>query len=163
MKDLRALLTGLGHQGAQTYIQSGNCVFKSTMTVAEDISNEISTAIEEQFGFRPQTLALPLASLQEALAQNPYPEATAAPKNLHLLFLMSAVDTGDLDQLRALCRPTEQITLGGDVLYFYAPDGIGRSVAAARAQQTLKTQATARNLRTVMKLVELATSIQTTR
>jgi len=49
----------------------------------------------------------------------------------------------------------ESFRLIGKVFYLHAPDGIGRSKLAARAEKFLSVQATARNWNTITKLLEL--------
>ncbi len=51
---------------------------------------------------------------------------------------------------------SESYTLIGKAFYFHAPDGIGRSKLAARAEKLLGVDATARNWRTVSKLIAMA-------
>ena len=59
----------------------------------------------------------------------------------------------------AMASDTEACVLSNDVFFLLAPDGIGRSKLAARAESLLRVTATARNLRTVRKLHALATTI----
>jgi uncharacterized protein (DUF1697 family) len=58
-----------------------------------------------------------------------------------------------LDALRA---PTERFQLLGNVFYLHAPDGIGRSKLAANVEKRLGVATTARNFRTVDKVLQLA-------
>ena len=55
-----------------------------------------------------------------------------------------------------LLAPEERYALTESVLYFHAPQGIGRSKAAARLEKLVGVEMTARNLRTVLKLQEMA-------
>jgi uncharacterized protein (DUF1697 family) len=48
-------------------------------------------------------------------------------------------------------------SLAGRVFYLHAPDGIGRSKLAERVERCLGMPATARNWRTVQKLLEMTT------
>jgi len=58
--------------------------------------------------------------------------------------------------LEALRAPSERFTVRGRVLYLEAPQGIGRSRLAARAERLPGVPATARNWRTVTRLLEMA-------
>ena len=51
---------------------------------------------------------------------------------------------------------SEQFVLTNKVLYFYAPQGFGISKLGAKAGRLLGVDTTARNWRTVGKLLELA-------
>ena len=77
-------------------------------------------------------------------------------KKLHLFFLESAPPTPDLAALEAARSASERFVLKEDVFYLYAPDGVGRSKPAAKAEKCLGVAATGRNWRTVEKLWEMA-------
>jgi uncharacterized protein (DUF1697 family) len=159
MKDLRGLLDDLGYENARTYIQSGNCVFQSGENEAGKLEGEIGSAIEKQFGFRPHVFVLTLDALDEAIAANPYPQANDDPKSLHFSFLAKPARDVDLGALEALKADNEAFTLTDAVFYLYAPDGIGRSKLAAKTERHLAVPMTGRNLRSVLKITELARGI----
>ncbi len=156
MKDLRALLEKLGAANVKTYIQSGNAVFQHEAEDISQLSSRISTAIKESHGFEPRVLLLDAAEMAQAMAANPFPEAESEPKTLHLYFLASAPQSPDLEMLESLKKDNEQFKLIDKVFYLYAPDGIGRSKLAERAEKALGVAATARNWRTVSKIMALA-------
>ena len=97
-------------------------------------------------------LILSASAFESALRCNPFPEAAADPKTLHLLFLASAPDSPDLDALAAVQSPTERFRLIGQVFYLHAPDGIGRSKLATKVEKALGVATTGRNWRTVDNL-----------
>ncbi len=156
MKDLTALLTGMGLREVQTYIQSGNVVFRSAAKDRAALAAKISAAIKAQHGFAPRVWLLDAAELHKAIADNPYPEAESNPTSLHLLFLAEMPPHPKLKELDALKTSSERYTLEGKVFYLHAPDGVGRSRLAARAEKLLGVAATGRNWSTVCKLAEMA-------
>lgn len=155
MKDLSALLTDMGLRDVQTYIQSGNAVFRSAAKDRAALAAKISAAIKARFGFGPQVWLLDAAELREAMSNNPYPEAVTVPASLHLLFLAEVPSRPDLKGLKALCTGTERFTLKDKVFYLHAPDGVGRSRLVAHTEKLLGVAATGRNWNTVRKLVEM--------
>jgi uncharacterized protein (DUF1697 family) len=156
MKDLAALLTGMGLRDVQTYIQSGNVVFRSDLKNKSALAASITAAIEAQHGFAPQTLLLEAADLKKAMVANPYPEAESEPKSLHLFFLDEVPHQPDLKAIEATKANNERYKLAGRVFYLHAPDGVGNSKLAARAEKLLGVTASARNWNTVCKLAEMA-------
>jgi uncharacterized protein (DUF1697 family) len=156
MKDLAALLEKLGAQGVKTYIQSGNVVFQHKAESIPHLAGRIRAAIKENHGFDPRVYLLDLAELEQAMASNPFPQAEADPKTLHLYFLASTPEKPDLETLNNLKRDNEQFKLVDNVFYLYAPDGIGRSKLAEKAEKALGVAATARNWRTVGKITAMA-------
>jgi uncharacterized protein (DUF1697 family) len=155
MKELSALLTGMGLRDVQTYIQSGNVVFRCELKNKATLAAKITAAIKGQHGFAPHVLLLETAELKKAMAGNPYPVAEPNPKSLHLFFLDEAPQHPDLKALDAFKTDSERYELVGKVFYLHAPDGVGNSKLAARAENLLGVAATARNWNTVCKLAEM--------
>jgi uncharacterized protein (DUF1697 family) len=156
MADLRSFLRDVGLRGARTYIQTGNIAFESDETDPGLLAGRILAVIGERFGFEPAVLVLRHAALADAAASNPFPAAEAEPNTLHLYFLAEAPAQPDLEGLHALRDNDEQFALRGTVFYLLAPAGIGRSRLAAQVEKLLGVPATARNWRTVSKVLQLA-------
>jgi uncharacterized protein (DUF1697 family) len=154
MQDLRDILESVGCENVRTYIQSGNAVFSATAT-ADSLSRDISAAIDEQFGFAPRVLVLTAMQFKAIAASNPFPQGESTPKFLHVSFLSETPAEPDLEALKCLQADSEQFALHDDAFYLLAPDGIGRSKLAAKVDRCLGVPATARNWRTVSKLVEM--------
>jgi uncharacterized protein (DUF1697 family) len=157
MEALVQILEGLGCGNVRTYIQSGN-VALTTAGDPDQLSRNIGVEISTRHGFEPDVLILGLHELQEAIRLNPYPESESDPKSLHLGFLKSAPQNPDEAALESLKNAGEQFRVLGKVFYLSAPDGIGKSKLAARAERVLGISMTSRNWRTVMKMQELAGS-----
>jgi len=159
MKDLRLLLEDAGLKKVQTYIQSGNCVFTSTKSKAH-LSKLIRQVIGERFDVDVPVTVLPLAEMEKAIRDNPFAEqGQASPKSVHLYFLNSKPADADLVSLSGIAKTNESFQLKDKVLYLFAPDGIGRSKLASAIEGALGVSVTARNMRTVTKIAELARSI----
>ena len=155
MAELRLILAGLGFAQVQTYIQSGNCVFEAGAGDVPDISSKISDAIHARFGFAPSVFVLTRDELAAAIAANPFNEY-ADPKHIHFSFLAEPALHADMKAMNALRANGEEIALTPGVFYLSAPGGIGRSKLAANVDRHLKVQTTGRNLRTVLKIAEMA-------
>ncbi|MFC2969770.1 DUF1697 domain-containing protein [Acidimangrovimonas pyrenivorans] len=158
MADFRALLAGLGYGTPQTYIQSGNAVFRAAGP-AEEIATAIGKAIAASHGFRPHVLLRSLAEIEAALAACPFRPAPGAEKTVQLYFLDPPPGAPDLAALEALRAADEEVALAGKVFYLSAPSGIGRSKLAAAVERHLGTPATARNLRSVRAIRDLARTL----
>jgi uncharacterized protein (DUF1697 family) len=156
MKDLVATLENVGCHDVATYIQSGNAVFQSEEQDASQLSETIEAAIKERHGFEPLVLVLASEEMERAMGSNPFPETESEPKTLHLYFLAAPPESPDLDALEGIKGDRERFVLGDGVFYLYAPDGIGRSKLAANIEKLLGVPVTARNWRTVRKVMEMA-------
>lgn len=165
MKELVAIIESLGAKNARTYIQSGNAVFEldgkanSTAAGIKAFAAKLTAAIDKKCGFAPLVLILDAKEFARFAAANPYPEAEPEPKSLYLLFFLTAKPAAaNLKSLEPLCSPTERYELHKSVLFLHAPDGIGRSKLAANVERKLGVPITARNWRTVCKLLEIASA-----
>ncbi|GHC03899.1 DUF1697 domain-containing protein [Cerasicoccus arenae] len=156
MNELRTAMESLGARGVQTYIQSGNAVFVSDEDDAGIWSKRIREAIRRAHGFEPQVMVLPLPELEQAIADNPFPEGQSDPKTLHLGFLLEPATATKLDKLDALKSASERYQMTDKVFYLHAPDGIGKSKLAVGAEKTIGVPMTMRNWNTVQKIRELA-------
>jgi uncharacterized protein (DUF1697 family) len=153
MKELVTILETIGYESVQTYIQSGNVVFRSRNKVGTNGTNEISREILRKRGFEPKVLLLSAEQLREAIENNPFP--TNDGKALHFFFLESQPDNPNIGQLDSLKIESEKFNLTRKVLYLYAPEGIGRSKFAAAVEKLVGVPVTARNWNTVCKLVSM--------
>jgi uncharacterized protein (DUF1697 family) len=157
MNELVSVLEKIGARSVKTYIQSGNAVFQSEETDASLLSIKIGAAIKKSHGFEPRVLLLELEEMEKAIESNPFPEAESEPKALHLYFLDAIPENPDFDTLASIKSYRERFALKDGVFYLHAPEGIGRSKLAANAEKLLGVSATARNWRTVSKIMAMAT------
>ena len=155
MKDLTAALQKRGYTHVQTYIQSGNVVLQARKTNASTLAQQIANAVFDSHGFRPKVIVLSVGELRKAIDSNPFPKAQAEPKSLHLYFLSQVPEHPNLEAMNDAKSPSESFVIMDKVLYLHAPDGVARSKLASKAERLVGVDATARNWRTVSKLLEL--------
>ena len=107
MKELKVICEGAGCRDVRTYIQSGNVIFRSGATDVERLSKRLAKMIFTSRGFEPYVLVLTRDELKRAAARNPFPEATANHKSLHLFF-MGQAPKPDLEKLEAVRAKSER-------------------------------------------------------
>lgn len=157
MAKLKQDFESLNLKNVRTYIQSGNVVFEATAMTSSSLSENITGRIEKQHGFRPQLLLLSREDLLAAIESNPFPEAVSDPKTLHFFFLAEHTSGPDTKALEEIKAPSERYKLTERVFYLHAPEGIGRSKLAVKAEKHVGAVVTARNYRTVDKLLSMVT------
>ena len=155
MKEAVAALEGVGLQEVRSYIATGNFVFKSRKKPAQ-LVKDIQGVIEKKFGFFSMTIVLTVDELEQAARENPFPQANENHKSVHLFFLSEPAKSPKLDEMNKIKTPTEQFVLKKEVFYLYTPDGLGISKLAERVERLLGVKPTARNWRTVTKVLEMA-------
>jgi uncharacterized protein (DUF1697 family) len=153
MKALSSALEAAGLRGVQTYIQSGNVMFRSSSGNAPALANRIARLIEQEFACAPSVRVVSRAELAAAIRGNPFPGAHRNHQSLHVYFLTSRPKSPDLDSLTRLDAGREAFKLDGTVFYLWTPDGFADSVLRSRIERCLGVRATARNWRTVNELL----------
>ncbi|HYM11789.1 MAG TPA: DUF1697 domain-containing protein [Bryobacterales bacterium] len=162
MEALRALCGSLGLRDAQTYVQSGNVVFRTDARDLVRLAKRMEGAIEASLGFRPVVVVRTCAELRGVIARNPFAARREIdPRKLVVNFL--AADPGPEARQRLLRVPAgpEELHLAGRELYIYFPDGVGLSkLSPAVLEKALQTSATGRNWNSVTKLLEIAERLE---
>lgn len=156
MKELRDLSKDIGLQNFTSYIQSGNCVFQSNEDNPSKLEIALSNAVFEAKGFKPPVLVLSREQLENAIANNPFQVAPPDRNKVHFHFPLGEDQALDFAAIASLRLPSEQLDLVGKVLYLHAPDGVGRSKLFASLPKFLVEDVTVRNLKTTMKVRDLA-------
>jgi uncharacterized protein (DUF1697 family) len=153
MAQLTLILEGLGLTAVKTYIQSGNVVFHAPAKLRKDLASRISKAIEATLGLKVPVIVLTREELNEAVAGNPYPEAAATHKLLHILFLADPPTREQLATLDYDRSPPDRYQIAGRYLYAHLPNGVANSkLTNAYFDSKLKTISTGRNWQTVTTL-----------
>ncbi|MEJ6401745.1 DUF1697 domain-containing protein [Yoonia sp. 2307UL14-13] len=155
MMDLRRIVAErLSGQDVCTYIASGNVVFEAEGR-ADDIAKMLQSGMAEVFGFVVPVLVLNDKMMRGVLDSCPFPRDAGKAVHAYLCHGPPQLDQAGVDAMRA---PNEQVAVNGQTVWLYAPDGIGRSKLAAKMERLLGVEATARNLNTVAKMVEMSNS-----
>ena len=155
MADLRAALaeeTDLAD--VSTYIASGNIIC-ATPTDAGAACEQVRSLIHERFGVDTPVIARAHDELGDSLAAHPF--ADADEKLLHAMFLAGPPADGAIADLEERLVPGEELALvGNDLWISYAEGGVHTTkLSKSVLDRALGVPGTARNLRTVRKLVEL--------
>jgi len=154
MKDLAEIFAKAGCSDVRTYIQSGNVVFRATRAVAEGVPSRITEQIAKRFGCRIPVVLRTAEQFAAAVHNNPFPEIPQ--EALHVYFLAAVPDAARAAQLDPDRSKPDTFVVHGREIYLHLPNGIGRSkLTNAYFDSKLSTISTARNWRTVLKLLEL--------
>ena len=154
MRQLCEVFIAAGCVESESYIQSGNVVFRSNCPIAE-LQTKLAVAIEERFGFPVPVVVRTAADLQRALERNPFKEV--AEERLAVMFLRDVPTAEALARLEIARFLPERFSVVEGEIYLDMPNGAGRSkMATAYFDAKLETVATTRNLRTIRTLVTMA-------
>jgi uncharacterized protein (DUF1697 family) len=162
MEALRVMYESLELKDAQTYVQSGNVVFKTTARDLAPLAKRIESKIEQTFGFRPAVMLRSSSELREVIRRNPFAARRGIePGKLLVTFLAADPSPEAREKLLSIKVDPEEPRIDGRELYTYYPNGVGRAkLSPALIEKTLKTAGTGRNWNTVTKLLEIAEKLE---
>ncbi|MEW2381420.1 DUF1697 domain-containing protein [Micromonospora sp. NPDC047707] len=158
MADLRRLVADLGHQDVQTYLQSGNVVFGSTVRDADALARGIERALADELGLTVPVLVRSGREMAAVAGGNPYADREDDPTRLLVAFLAATPATSAVAGLTVPGGETVAFTVTGREVFLHYPDGgYGRSkFTNTYLEKKLGVVATTRNWRSVRTLAELA-------
>ncbi len=157
MAELRELLSNIGLESVQTYIQSGNVIFKALEKETQKLELKIHEAIKTHFGFEVPILVKRPQDLQEVFDNCPFPEEKKV--NSYFTLLYAIPDKDLIAEASKISHPNEEFVITDNCIYFHCSTGYGKAKYSNNFfERKLKTTATARNYKTMVKLLELSSS-----
>jgi uncharacterized protein (DUF1697 family) len=162
MDALRALCESLNLRDVQTYVQSGNIVFRTKDTDALKLAARLESAIEAQFGFRPAVILRTPGEWRDAIARNPFASRTGInPAALLVHFLAAELDPEAREKARAIPPTPEEVHIFDRELFIHFPNGMARpKLKFPVMERALKVTGSGRNWNTVLALLEMAERLE---
>jgi len=160
MLELAKMFAAAGCGSVKTYIQSGNVVFRADKAVADGLATLVERQIEKRFGCKVPVVLRTAAELVGVVKSNPFLKAGATEDSLHVYFLAGMPGAGDVEGLDAQRSAPDAFAVVGRDIFLQLPNGMGRTkLTNAYFDSKLKTVSTARNWRTVLKLLEMVSKV----
>jgi Uncharacterized protein conserved in bacteria len=158
MADLRTWLADLGYTNVRTHLQSGNVVLDSTDSAAE-VARQLEKRIEARAGFQVNCVVRTPAQLRRVVEANPFDGVATDDAKLVVAFLSGEPDPGRFADVDFTAFEPELFHAAKTEIYLWHPNGIHKSkLTALLTDRRLGVSATARNWRTVTKMLEIAES-----
>jgi len=154
MADLRSVLGDLGYTRVATYVQSGNAVLTGAEADPDDVAETIRAGIRDVLDLDVPTVVRTARALHAAVEDNPLD--VADPAKFLVLFCSGAVDARGLAAIDLSRYPKERLAVVGSQIYTCHEDGIRFARLPDLAARHVDGTTTARNWRTVLRLVEMA-------
>ena len=155
MADLRELLSRAGFKNVKTYIQSGNVIFQSSEENIQKLEQQMQSAIINHFGFEVPVLVKTPVDFQDILKDCPFSETEKI--NSYFVLLFSKPKTEAVEEVKSLSCPNETFVVTDACVYLHCATGYGKAKLNNNVfERKLKTTATARNYKTMVKLLDLA-------
>lgn len=157
MLALRQALESFGFKNVRTYIQSGNVVFEAGLSSTDVIITSIEKMIQDTFGCNVPVLVITTGQLESILSQCPYNDEVQISTNKSYFVLLFERPKQELLKIfKVLTYPNEQFQVSDACIYLLCLNGYGKAKLNNNAiESKLKVVATARNYRTMQKVLAL--------
>jgi len=156
MLELAGMFREAGCGNVQTFIQSGNVLFEASAPVTAQLPESLAAQILKRFGYRTPVMTRTVHQLRKVVANNPFLKAGVAEAMLHVMFLADEPRAAEIAGLDPKRSSPDEFVVRGQEIYLMLPNGAGRSkLTNAWFDAKLRTTSTARNWRTVIRLLEM--------
>ncbi len=155
MEDLRALYAKLGYSNITTYIQSGNVVFKTTSTPTNVLEDTIQLAIKKEFGYDVPVITRRKEEITNLVEIIPFSQNNI--NNLYVTFLKNIPEETNTIKLKENSFAPDKFEIKENHVFIYCEGKYHQSKLTNNFfEQKLKVEATTRNWKTVLKIIELS-------
>jgi len=158
MDSLRDGFSSLGYTNIKTYIQSGNILFCSKEEDKTKLEREISSMIMDKYGFDVPVLVLISDDLNEVITNNPFANSINHKKEfIHITFISNEVKEINYKEIESKKESEDEYKIINKAIYLYLQKGYGNTkIHNNFFEKLLKTQATTRNWKTCLELLEMS-------
>jgi uncharacterized protein (DUF1697 family) len=153
MDRLRGLFEQVGHGDVETFIASGNVIFRSPAEDTRALEQQIEAHLRASLGYEVATFVRTAAEVAGIATYAPFPTDEIESNTLYVGFLQGPPGDEAVGRLAALRTPLDEFHVPGRELYWLCRTTISQSkVSGAQIERALGMSTTLRNVTTVRKL-----------
>jgi uncharacterized protein (DUF1697 family) len=157
MAALRAALEEAGFEDVRTYVQSGNVALTAKERSPGKVGRKVEAAIEKAFGFDVAVVVRSREEIAALIEDDPLGDVATNPTYRVVVFLADKLDRQRLADVDPADFAPEAFTLRDYEIVMWAPDGQRDSkLVRTLTEKRSGVVGTARNWKTVLKLLDLA-------
>ncbi len=157
MDDVRHIFAELGHTDIETYLQSGNVIFRCSEANLSRGAADIEERIVRELGVTTTVLLRTADELAAIVAANPLLDRESDFTKLHVAFLADEPKPERSARLATPAGLPDELAIVGREVYLHCPNGYGKTkLHNAFIERRLGVAATTRNWKTVTNLHRLA-------
>ena len=156
METLREVCGALGFQNVKTYINSGNVIFETSKTDNKKLVEKLEKAIEKEFLLNIKVMVRTISEIENIIKNNPFDRQFENDKDLHVFFLDEELPTEKRETLLSNNNENEMFAMKNREIFCLLRVSVLDSLMGKDyIGKKLKVSATARNWRTVNKVLEI--------
>ncbi|MCY7345225.1 MAG: DUF1697 domain-containing protein [Pyrinomonadaceae bacterium] len=156
METLREVCAALDFANVKTYINSGNVIFETGETGDKKLAENIETAIETEFALKIKIIVRKISEIENIIANNPFAGQFENDKDLHVFFLDEELPAEKCELLLSNTNENEMFAVQNrEIFCLLRVSVLDSLIGKDYIGKKLKVSVTARNWRTVNKILEL--------
>jgi uncharacterized protein (DUF1697 family) len=159
MTDLAALYVSLRLNECETYIQSGNVIFRSAGDLSlPALSLKIERAIQERFNYIIPVMIRRIRELTDLFSSNPFlEEKNFDPSKMAVIFLHDEPSDDQIRKVSDIDYPPDKFKIIGREIFIFCPNGFGRTKLYTNFfEKKMGVIGTARNWKTITTILGIA-------
>jgi uncharacterized protein (DUF1697 family) len=155
MADLRGALEAAQFEDVATVVASGNVLFEHKRAGDAALAGEIEAIVKERFGFTSFAAVRSRDEIEQAISENPFAN-DGEERFVHTIFLEQPIDRLAFEAFAKAYDGPERLAARKHELFIDYCEGVGRSKLdpAMRKPKLVKGRATARNIRSLKRILE---------
>jgi uncharacterized protein (DUF1697 family) len=152
MADLKAIFGRLGCAEVETFIASGNVIFRAGAPVAA-IADRIEAGLQRALGYPVATMVRSTEQVATVATYAPFRADVLATGTLYVGFMRERASTAAVKKALALQTDIDALHVKAQEVYWLARKNISEStITGAVVEKALQTPVTFRNINTVRRL-----------
>ncbi|MGI8543223.1 MAG: DUF1697 domain-containing protein [Aridibacter sp.] len=156
METLREVFSSLGFENVKTYINSGNVVFETRKSDNIKLASKIKQAIEKEFLLTIKVIVRMMSEIESIIENNPFEGEFENGKDLHVFFLDEELPKEKRELLLSNNNENEMFDVQElEIFCLLRISFLDSLIGKSYIDKKLKIPTTARNWRTIKKIVEL--------
>lgn len=155
MTMLRQAFESLGLGQVETFIASGNVIFRSRSVNPGALERKIEQQLRKSLGFDVSTLIRSTSELSAIVGFKAFPDSETPTSSVYVGVLKAAPDDAARKRVLALSTPNDEFRVKARELYWLCrTKSMASIVSGARLEKSVGMPATFRNVSTLRKLAE---------
>ncbi len=158
MTDLKVLYESLGFSNVETFIQSGNVIFKTDKKLTDfKLAKLIQDKIVEQYNFDVPVIIRTIQELQNIILSNPYQkDKNMDIENLYVTFLAKNPNATNLENLDNINYLPDTFEILDKEIYIDSSSYGTSKLSNSFFENKLKVIATTRSWKSIKNIIEIS-------